>query len=224
MSDDYSYDDEETTEEEQPQAAAPRRVVRREAIAAGWGTAEATKSKNSAFAERLEVKKDMEYTVKFLEDFPYTSYHFHWIEKQGQKSYTCIDRLDERGCPLCKAGSKPQARFCFNVVLLSKYDDPVVRSYEGGVRAMESLKAINDSASKGPLTKHYWNISKTGTGTSTMPVFDKLRLEEVEEMGITPLTDEALAALAEDKYDSTIVPVPKYETLQEVATEDLGAE
>lgn len=228
---DYDYEDTpETPEAEKPAAPeAGGRSIDRTAIAGGWGTATETRAQNSPYADRLRIEGDDGVLVKFLDTAPYTSFHFHWIERQGQKSWTCIDRLDNRGCPLCKAGDRPSARFAFNVALMTPDGDPVVKSFEGGVRVMETIKKFHDSQTQGPIDKHYWRISKSGKGTSTQTLLQMVKERDLIEdpdanFHIAPITDSQMVALNEAKYDASIVPVPGYDTLQKIAMEDLDVD
>lgn len=74
--------------------AQARRVIKR-----GWGNVDQTKQADSPYAQRLKID-DKPVIVKFLEDEPYTSYRQHWVERQGQKSFTCISDMHPQGCPL----------------------------------------------------------------------------------------------------------------------------
>jgi hypothetical protein len=103
------YDDEEEIMEDAPvrntkdlklvvedaeDAPAPSgaRVIRR-----GWGAADAVKHADSPFAQRLRLMDDP-IVIKFLEDEPYASFRQHWIERSGQKSFTCISDIDPLRC------------------------------------------------------------------------------------------------------------------------------
>jgi len=217
------YDDDEveetasTTTEERPAAAG--RVIKR-----GWGAAEETKSADSPFAQRLKVTNDA-IVIKFLEDDPYTSYRQHWIERQGQKSFTCTSNIHAKGCPLCDAGDRPSARFCFNVALLIPGEEPVLRSYEVGPRVVDSLKNFHQDPKMGPLPKHYWSVSKTGKGATSQTNHQMVKAGDlVEDWDLDPITDAQLASLKSKAYDSSIVSIPSFKTLQQIAAEELGGE
>lgn len=216
------YDDDEvtetsTTEEERPASAG--RVIKR-----GWGAAEETKSADSPFAQRLKVTSDA-VVIKFLEDDPYTSFRQHWIERQGQKSFTCTSNIHAKGCPLCDAGDRPSARFCFNVALLISGEEPVLRSYEVGPRVVDSLKNFHQDAKMGPLPKHYWSVSKTGKGATSQTNHQLVKAADLEaDWDLDPISDSQLAALKAKAYDSSIVSIPSYKTLQQIAAEELGGD
>lgn len=217
------YDDDEvtttstTTTAERPASAG--RVIKR-----GWGAAEETKSADSPFAQRLKVTNDA-IVIKFLEDDPYTSFRQHWIERQGQKSFTCTSNIHDKGCPLCDAGDRPSARFCFNVALLIQGEEPVLRSYEVGPRVVDSLKNFHQDPKMGPLPKHYWSVSKTGKGATSQTNHQLVKAVDLEEdWDLDPVSDSQLAALKTKAYDSSIVSIPSYKTLQQIAAEELGGE
>lgn len=206
-------DDEDTTIKTED----ARRVIKR-----GWGQAEQTKNADSAFAQTLRVTGEPQ-VIKFLEDDPYTSFRQHWIERQGQKSFVCIAEMDPRGCPLCDAGDRPSARFAFNVALMSADNDPVLKSYEIGNRIIDSLKNFHQDPRQGPLPKHYWAVSKTGTKATTQVNHQMIRERDlVDEWGIDPITEDQLAALLKHAYSSSIVSIPSRKTLLGLATEELA--
>lgn len=196
--------------------AQARRVIKR-----GWGNVDSTKQADSPYAQRLKID-DKPVIVKFLEDEPYTSYRQHWVERQGQKSFTCIADMHTQGCPLCDAGHRPSARFAFNVILLNEDGDSVVRSYEVGPRVIDSLKNFHQDPRQGPLPKHYWAISRSGKGPTSQTNHQMVRDRDLEEeWGIAPLSEEDISKLKGQAYDASIVPIPSRSTLQGVAAEDM---
>ncbi|NDB65390.1 MAG: hypothetical protein EB168_06955 [Euryarchaeota archaeon] len=196
--------------------AQARRVIKR-----GWGNVDSTKQADSPYAQRLKID-DKPVIVKFIEDEPYTSYRQHWVERQGQKSFTCIADMSPKGCPLCDAGHRPSARFAFNVILLNEDGDSVVRSYEVGPRVIDSLKNFHQDPRQGPLPKHYWAISRSGKGPTSQTNHQMVRERDLEEeWGIAPLSEDDIASLKEQAYDASIVPIPSRATLQGVAAEDM---
>lgn len=196
-------------------------AVVRSKIKRGWAAADETKSADSPFAQRLSVGTD-DQVIKFLEDDPYTSYRQHWIERQGQKSFTCISTMDEKGCPLCAAGDRPSARFSFNVALLVNDDDPVIKSYEVGPRVIDQLKNIHQSDKTGPLPKHYFAVSRTGKGATSQTNHQMVKSGDLmDDYSVEPITDAQLAALKAKAYDAGIVSIPSYKTLQGIAKEEL---
>lgn len=204
------------TEDNDLDRAQARRVIKR-----GWGNVDSTKQADSPYAQRLKID-DKPVIVKFLEDEPYTSYRQHWVERQGQKSFTCIADMSPQGCPLCDAGHRPSARFAFNVVLLNEDGDSVVRSYEVGPRVIDSLKNFHQDPRQGPLPKHYWAISRSGKGPTSQTNHQMVRDRDLEEeWGIVPLSEEAITNLKGQAYDASIVPIPSRSTLQGVAAEDM---
>jgi hypothetical protein len=193
-----------------------RRVIKR-----GWGNVEQTKQADSPYAQRLKID-DKPAIIKFLEDEPYTSYRQHWIERQGQKSFTCIADMHPKGCPLCDAGHRPSARFAFNVALLSEDGDTTIKSYEVGPRVIDSLKNFHQDPRQGPLPKHYWAISRSGKGPTSQTNHQMVRDRDLEEeWNITPLTEDGLEQIKKQAYDASIVPIPNRETLVGIAAEEM---
>lgn len=209
-----------TAEAPDPETAQKaRKIVKR-----GWGNVEQVRSAGSPFAQKLKISPDA-VLVKFLEDDPYTSYRQHWIEREGQKSFTCISDMHAKGCPLCDAGHRPSARFAFNVAQLSDDGDPVIKSYEVGPRDIDTLKNFHTDPRQGPLPKHYWAISRTGKGSTSQRVHQMVRERDMEEeWDISPLSGDQIDALMKDVYDANIVPIPSRKTLVDIVAEELTAD
>lgn len=205
----------EDDEEVQERPAAASRVIRR-----GWGAAESVKNADSPYAQRLRVMEDP-VVIKFLEDEPYASYRQHWIERSGQKSFTCIADIDPKGCPLCDAGSRPSTRFAFNVVLLSNDSEPTVKSYEVGPRVIDQLKNFHNDPRQGPLSKHFWAVSRSGKGATSATNHQLVKERDLEEWGIPVLTTDDVARLKRNAYSPDIIQIPNRKDLQQIALEDL---
>ena len=147
----------------------------------------------------------------------------HWVERQGQKSFTCISDLHQQGCPLCDAGHRASARFCFNVALISD-GEAVLKSYEVGPRVIDSLKNFHQNPTMGPLSKHYWAISRSGKGPTSQTNHQLVRERDLEEdWDMSPISEDSLASLKRSCYDESIVPIPQRKTLAEIAAEELSA-
>ena len=158
--------------------------------------------------------------IKFIDDEPFAAWHQHWVERDGQKSFVCIRDLEERGCPICELGNRPSQRIAFNVVLLSIGATPVLRSLEVGPRVVDQLRNLNKAPQTGPLAKHYWAISRTGKGATTSYNLQVIRERDLSEWKLEALTEETIAKLSQDKYDSSIIKVPTYAELLAIASED----
>jgi hypothetical protein len=202
-------------DEESPRPEAAARIIRR-----GWGAAEAVKHADSPFAQRLRVVEDP-IVIKFLEDEPYASYRQHWVERQGQKSFTCIADIDPKGCPLCDAGLRPSTRFAFNVILLSSDSEPSVKSYEVGPRVIDQLKNFHNDPRQGPLSKHYWAVSRSGKGATSATNHQLVKDRDLEEWNLEPLSDSDLKALRTKSYGPDIIQIPTRKDLQQIVVDDL---
>jgi hypothetical protein len=227
------YDDDET-EMMDEEAAAPRRrltvvedeetpapVAASNSIRRGWGAVEQAKSADSPYAQRLRVSEDP-IIIKFLEDEPYATYRQHWIERTGQKSFTCIADLDPKGCPLCDAGSRPSTRFAFNVVLLSPDSEPVLKSYEVGPRVIDQLKNFHIDPRQGPLSKHFWAVSRSGKGATSATNHQLVKERDLEEWNIDVLDEADFKVLRKSVYTSDIIQIPVRKDLIQIALEDLS--
>jgi len=206
----------EDAEEVEEAPASGSRIIRR-----GWGAAEAVKHADSPFAQRLRVMDDP-IVIKFLEDEPYASFRQHWVERSGQKSFTCIADIDPKGCPLCDAGSRPSTRFTFNVVLLSSDSEPTVKSYEVGPRVIDQLKNFHNDPRQGPLSKHYWAVSRSGKGATSATNHQLVKDRDLEEWGLEALTTEDVKDFRGKAYGPEIISIPARKDLQQIVVEDLG--
>jgi hypothetical protein len=208
------YDDDTMTEE--APATKGRTLVR-----GGWGSVDAVKNADSPFAQRLKVTDDPQ-IIKFLNDEPYASWRQHWVERQGQKSFVCIADFDEKGCPLCDAGSRPSIRIAFNVALLIPGEEPVLKSYEVGPRVIDQLKNFHTDPRTGPLSKNYWAVSKTGKGATTATAHQPVKERDLEEWGLTNIDDSQIKSLVGKSYTADIIAIPSRKDLLDVANEDIG--
>jgi len=192
-----------------------RRVARR-----GWGAAEKVKNTESSFAQRLKLGEDP-VIIKFLEDEPYAAYRQHWVERNGQKSFFCIGDEDPRGCPLCDAGNRSSARFSFNVALLEKGTEPLLKSYDVGIRVIDQLKNFNNDPRQGPLSKHYWALTRTGKGTTSSTAHQVVKERDLEEeWDLAPLTEVDLSSFT--LYTDEILQRNSRKDLMSIVAEDLG--
>lgn len=181
-------------------------------VQAGWDAAEKLlKPKASG-----DYPNDFKYSenvqlVRFLDNEPFSSYRSHWIEREGKKSFVCL----EDDCPLCHIlGDTPRGKFAFNVLLLSE-EKPVVQILTAPPTLARQLKAIAVDPRRGPLSKHYWAISRQGTGPQTTYTLDRVRADDLaEEWDLDPET-VATQVTAATKYDPEVIYVtPRSELIQ----------
>lgn len=134
-----------------------------DSVAAGWGGAKAKASEYSNYANRLDMKEQT-LVGKFLNDTgPYATVATHWIEtgtgkNKKRNGYQCPGA---RTCPLCAVGDKATVRYHFNVIILTE-EKPVLYSFEQGIRTFRKIEALGQDAKYGPLTKMYYEITRTG--------------------------------------------------------------
>lgn len=213
------YDDViDTTDDDEQEVPTPQAPKARTLVRGGWGSVDAVKNADSPFAQRLKVA-DEPSIIKFLNDEPYASWRQHWVERQGQKSFVCISDFDERGCPLCDSGDRPSVRIAFNVALLLPNEEPVLKSYEVGPRVIDQLKNFHTDPRTGPLSKHYWAVSKTGKGATTATSHQLVKDRDLEEWGITALDEIVIKTLVGKSYTADIISIPTRKDLTEIANE-----
>lgn len=157
-------------------------------VSGGWGAAKALQSEGGDYTQEFRLTEEGS-LIKFLEDAPLAAYRQHFLrEKEGKKSYICLGR----GCPLCDdLGHSPDKKFAFNVVDLTQ-DTYGVSLLVAGPRLLGLLEKHN-SGKNGPLDKHYWEISRSGTGQKTsynLQVVKDRYLED--EYGLNPAQVEGV--------------------------------
>jgi hypothetical protein len=185
-------------------------------VQAGWGAAaSALKPKK----ESGEYPTDFRFSeqaslVRFLEDEPFAVYDQHWIDRtEGKRSFVCLGE----DCPLCTiAGDKPRPKFAFNIIVLSD-GEPNVQIMTAPPSFARQLQAANDDPRRGPLTKFYWAIARTGSGNTTQYTLDRVRATDLaDEWELDADNIDAFAATAVT-YDKSVVYVSPREELLKLA-------
>ena len=194
----------------------------RKVVRSGWAAVDSMKQDDANYAVRLKTGTDA-VLIKFLEDAPYATWRQHWVNRTGQKSFVCREGMDSNGCPLCDAGNRPRPLFAFNVLLLERGEEPALRSYEAGTRVIATLRNFNEDDRQGPLSKHYWAVSRSGTGPQTQ--YNHLLIKErdlKEEWNVDPLSAEALTQAAAKSYDADILRISTHSEMVSIVNEDVG--
>jgi len=219
---DDDIDEVDSTEEAPKPSMVEELASTARTISRGWAAVEETRTADSPFAQRLKLS-EASVVVKFLEDEPYASWRQHWVKRNGQQSFTCIADFDPKGCPLCDMGNRPNTKFAFNVVLLASNSAPVLRSYEIGPRAIDQLKNFHVDPRQGPLTKHYWAISRTGKDTTSLTNHQLVKERDLEEeWSLAPVNEATLKRISSQAYGPEIIEIPNRKSLQSIAIEESG--
>jgi len=184
-------------------------------VVSGWGAADSlltVKKKTGDYATDVKLSEELQ-LFRFLENEPFAVYNQHWVEREGKKSFVSIGDDD----PLTViAGLTPRPKFAFNVLNLSS-EEAEVQVLTAPTTLARQLRAANDDPRFGPLTKHYWAISRQGTGPQTVFNLQRVRATDLEEeWNLTPETVEAIAAEV-TLYDNSIIKVASYEEHLEIA-------
>jgi hypothetical protein len=184
-------------------------------VQAGWAAADALlkpKKESGEYASDFRFTEQAQ-LIRFLEDEPFSVYFQHWIDREGKKSFVCLG--DD--CPLCTiAGDKPRGKFAFNVLVLSD-EEPGVMILTAPPTLARQLKAANDDAKRGPLTKYYWAISRQGSATTTQYVVDRVKAMDLAEEWELDVEVVEAAIASSVKYDSSVVYVSPQEELLKLA-------
>jgi hypothetical protein len=157
--------------------------------------------------------------VKFLDSAPFAVYRQHWIDNLPgdlrKHSYVCWDR----DCPLCDIGDTPSVMAVFNVVVLDP-DEPINAIWVTRPTLATQLVDLDGDARKGgPLTKHYWSVSRSGKGPKTSYNVQVVKERDLPEDWMTePLSEEELDEYSESAFDvESAVNMTPRKTLREIA-------
>jgi hypothetical protein len=186
-------------------------------VQAGWGAADAflnkSKSNDGNFPTNFKFS-ETPVLVRFLEDGPFHVYEEHWVDRtEGRRSFVALEEND----PLTViAGLKPRAKFAFNVLVLSE-EEPNVQILTAGVTLARQLRTANDDPRRGPLSKHYWALSRIGTGRETQYTVERVRATDLaEEWELDSSKIEAAVDKAV-KYDKSAIYMSPREEMLELA-------
>lgn len=183
-------------------------------VQAGWGAADAMLKPKAVgdYPNDFRFSESMQ-LVRFLENEPFAVYKQHWIDRtEGKRSFVCLG--DE--CPLCiSLGDTPRGKYAFNVLILTD-EEPSVQILTAPPTFARQLRAANDDAKRGPLTKYLWAISRQGSGPQTTYSLERVRPSDLaEEWDLDPEHVEALVESAVP-YDESAVYVSPREELQKL--------
>ena len=186
--------------------------------AGGWDdAADLMNKKDTEYATDFKFSESAQ-LIKFVEDNPFAVYEQFWIEKEGKKSYVSLGDDD----PLAVvAAQKPRGKFAFNVLVLTD-EKPTLQILTAPPTLARQLKAANDDPRRGPLSKHYWSISRQGSGPTTTYTLERVKRDDVaEEWSLDPAEADALLT-AVTPYDSSEIRVLTYEEHMKVAQQLVG--
>jgi hypothetical protein len=161
--------------------------------------------------------------VRFLEDEPFDIYAQHWIEREGKKSFTCLQtpRIDQ-SCPLCDVvGDQPRNKFAFNVISLNEdyFAKPAVQILTAPPSLARQLMHLHNDPKMGPLTRHYWAISRQGSGPKTQYTINRVKVTDLaEEWDLDPeVIESSIKGLS--LYDNSVTSLTPREELLTIARE-----
>jgi hypothetical protein len=83
------------------------------------------------------------------------------------------------------------------------------------------LKNFHTDPRTGPLSKHFWAVSRTGKGATSATAHQPVKERDLEEWGIASLDDATLASLVKSSYTADIISIPSRKELLQIANEDL---
>lgn len=184
-------------------------------IASGWDAADSMltpKKRSGDFPTDVRFSEQVQ-LFRFLENEPFAIYKQHWVERDGKKSFVSLGDDD----PLTViAGLTPRPKFAFNVLNLSA-EEPELQVLTASTTLARQLRASNDDPRFGPLTKHYWAISRQGTGPQTVFNLQRVNARDLqEEWSLDPEVIDTVAK-ASPLYDNEIIKVATYQEHLDIA-------
>lgn len=201
---DEDDDEDAEDEDEEPRNASIAK--------AGWGAAKKNTTSGD-FANEFKFDDGVETLVKFLDDEPFASYKEHWIERKGKKSFMC---LGSNACPLCKVGDIARGKTAFNIAVLSG-DEVEVQALVCGPRLLKQIETLH-KGKNGPLTTHYWSLTRTGKKSETSYPMQVVKARDLEDWDLEE--DDILKDLKGLKlYTADIFKPMSKSALKEVADE-----
>lgn len=213
--DDSDDDDDEDSDDEPPRRRKGSKRSRSDDeddidVAGGWGEFQRQKAAGSKYPDRF--KPDSEQTVvKFLDDAPFATYRQHWFnELRGVDGVKMGHICPEKNCPACDVvGDTPGLHALFNVVVFEDPDDPVLMVIDAGAKLGNAIEQHAKSDKTGPLTRHYYAISVSGTKGSYNPQVQVIKERDLEEdWEIVPLSDDELDDFEADRFGKKSVDRP----------------
>lgn len=203
---DYVADDSDDDDEEETTRPASK-------AGSGWGAYKKKRAESGEYPD--DFRPDKERTViKFLDDEPFAVYREHWIERPGKKSWTCI----EDDCPLCEIGDTPTVYAAFNVVVMD--ENPSLNVWRVRPRVASTLENLAEDKTTGPLTKHYYAVSRTGKGSKSVTNVNPIKSRDLaEDFQMEPLTSEELREFDGSRYDASVIQYHTRKQLRELVNE-----
>lgn len=152
--------------------------------------------------------------VKFLEDAPFKTYDQHWIDRpKGKRSFICLG--DD--CPLCDIlGDKPRPKLAFNVLVLSG-ETKGLQILTAPPMLGRQLRKVHDDDRKGPLSREFWELSRSGTGPQTVYTLNFVRGRDLEEEWGLDLSEVKDMVNNTTPYDADVIRETPEDELLEVA-------
>lgn len=188
-------------------------------VQSGWDSADALlRQDTSEFPTDFKFSDEPQ-LIKFLEDGPFRVYEQHWIERTGKKSFVALAEDDPLSDLL---GSKPRARFAFNVIALSG-DIQTVQILTAPPSFARQIRRAHEDERKGPLSKEFWEVSRMGNGPTTQYTLNYVRGRDLqEEWNLNLETVNTLVKSAVCFTPDVIKETPREEMLK-IAREVAGA-
>jgi hypothetical protein len=98
----------------------------------------------------------------------------------------------------------------------------MLKSYEVGPRVIDQLKNFHTDPRQGPLSKHFWAVSRSGKGATSATNHQLVKERDLEEWGIDLLTESDFKVLGKQAYGPDIIQIPARKDLLKIAMEELS--
>lgn len=232
------YDDDEPAATKTKTKKSKSSAADDAAVDGGWGASDRENAKSATYVMRIKLEPEST-LVKFLSGAPVFAFAEHWIQElkgKGKMSFMCMRSMRNpktgdhyESCPLCDdLGHKPDPKHVFPVAVLNKSDKPELRALTCSPTLVKLVRSVNDDKRKGPVDRHYYDMTQTGGGNKGPVQYGMALVKErdlEDDWDVKPLTEKTAAKLLEKfTSDDVLGKLPTKQQLKELAASLTGEE
>lgn len=187
----------------------------------GWEAFQKKREESRTNSEFLNLKYDAwkpneeETLVKFLDDEPFIVFFDVWVpaKNRGYSTLNAENPLTE------ELELPPRPQVLFNILLMEdeKWN---LKALRATTMLAELVQKMANHKRHGPLTKHYWEMSATGTKKNYQPTMNVVKESDLEsDWGVEALSDEDIEGFEEKKFTPDMVYLYDDDDLEEIVSE-----
>lgn len=207
----------EVEDNEPAEDVVPQVSMGRDAVREARKNAQDSNSRFFRWSENEQI-------VRFMDEGLF-SYESRWVKRQGRQSFPFLGEGD----PLEAIGVKKSTRIVYPIVNFSQ-GEPTVQSLEVTVTIDGILEGHDANPKTGPLSRHYWSLSRTpsqqkGAGGMTKYNYhiQMVKARDLEEdWGIDEDAAEEFYQSSEALTPTEVLGKVSIHELQQIADEIMG--